>query len=320
MPETAAVAAERVAAVRAFNRFYTRRVGALAEGLLRTPYPLPEARVLFELGRREVTDTGALRRALDVDAGYLSRLLARLEERGLVAREPHDDDGRRRRVRLTAAGADAFALLDRRSADEIGGLLAGLGEERQRGLLTAMDTVREALGDEPRPRGFVIRAPRPGDLGWIVHRHGALYAQEYGWDERFEALVARIVADYAEHHDPRREAAWIAEHRGAPAGCVLCVHRDDAVAQLRLLLVEPSARGLGVGTQLVDAVLRFAGETGYSRVTLWTNDVLRDARRIYERAGFELLDATPHRDFGPEVVGQTWTLALEDGGPTGAGG
>src|SRR6476619_7134849 len=310
MPETAAVAAERVAAVRAFNRFYTRRVGALAEGLLRTPYPLPEARVLFELGRREVTDTGALRRALDVDAGYLSRLLARLEERGLVAREPHDDDGRRRRVRLTAAGAEAFAILDRRSADEIGGLLAGLGEERQRGLLTAMDTVREALGDEPRPRGFVIRAPRPGDLGWIVYRHGALYAQEYGWGERFEALVARIVADYAEHHDPRREAAWIAEHRGAPAGCVLCVARSDTVAQLRLLLVEPEARGLAIGATLIDECLRFARHAGYDEIRLWTNDVLHAARRLYERAGFALVRAQPHHSFGHDLVEQDWSLAL----------
>jgi DNA-binding MarR family transcriptional regulator/GNAT superfamily N-acetyltransferase len=305
-----AAPADRVSAIRAFNRFYTRHIGALAEGLLRTDHPLPEARVLFELGQRDVTDVGDLRRTLDLDAGYLSRLLARLEDRGLVTRERADDDARRQRVRLTAAGADAFALLDRRSADEIGGLLAGLGEERQRALLGAMDTVQDLLGDGARPRGFVVRAPRPGDLGWIVHRHGALYAQEYGWDERFEALVARIVADYAEDHDARREAAWIAEHGGAPAGCVLCVARSATVAQLRLLLVEPQARGLGIGAKLIDECLSFARHAGYAEIRLWTNDVLHAARRLYERAGFALVRSQPHHSFGHDLVEQDWSRML----------
>jgi DNA-binding MarR family transcriptional regulator/GNAT superfamily N-acetyltransferase len=309
-----------VDAVRAFNRFYTRVIGVLDEGLLRTDYSLTEARVLYELAQADSLDVGALRDLVAIDAGYLSRILARFEEKGLVRRGPSEEDARRRVVRLTARGRSVSGTLDRRSAAEIGGLLSSLGDAEQRRLLGAMGTIRAALHEDPSPRAVVLREPGPGDLGWIVERHGALYQQEYGWDERFETLVARIVADFAEQRDPRRDRAWIAEVDGEPAGCVLCVRRDDEVAVLRLLLVETSARGLGVGTRLVDAVLDFARGAGYSRVTLWTNDVLRDARRIYERAGFELVDATPHSDFGPEVVGQTWTLGLDDGGPADAGG
>jgi DNA-binding MarR family transcriptional regulator/GNAT superfamily N-acetyltransferase len=306
----AAPPTDRVAAVRAFNRFYTRRIGVLAEGLLRNSHPLPEARVLFELGQREVTDVAALRGALDLDAGYLSRLLARLQDRGLVVLERSSADGRRRRARLTGEGTDAFTLLDRRSAQEIGELLHAMSDERQRDLIAAMNTVRDLLGDGPRPQSFVLRPPRPGDLGWIVHRHGALYAQEYGWDERFEALVARIVADYADHHDRRREAAWIAEHRGAPVGCVLCVARSETVAQLRLLLVEPQARGLGIGWRLAEECVRFARQAGYEEIRLWTNDVLHAARRVYERAGFELVRSQPHHSFGHDLVEQDWSLKL----------
>jgi DNA-binding MarR family transcriptional regulator/GNAT superfamily N-acetyltransferase len=311
---------DRVDAVRAFNRFYTRVIGVLDEGLLRTDYSLTEARVLYELAQADSLDVGALRDAVAVDAGYLSRILARFEEKGLVRRGPSAQDARRRVVGLTARGKSVSGTLDRRSAEEIGALLSPLGDAEQRRLLGAMGAIRTALRDDPARRAVALREPGPGDLGWIVERHGALYWEEYGWDERFETLVARIVADFAERRDPRRDRAWIAEVDGEPAGCVLCVHRDDEVAQLRLLLVEPAARGLGVGTRLVDAVLRFARGAGYSRVTLWTNDVLRDARPIYERAGFELVDAVPHTDFGPEVVGQTWALALDDGGPADPGG
>jgi DNA-binding MarR family transcriptional regulator/GNAT superfamily N-acetyltransferase len=302
---------DRVAAVRAFNRFYTSRIGVLGEGFLRTPHSLTEARVLYELGDREVAEVADLRRELDIDAGYLSRLLSRLEEQSLVARERSADDARRQRVRLTADGHDAFTELDRRSAAEIGELLEGLGEERQRRLVAAMRVIADVL-DEARPSdgAIVLRAPDPGDYGWIVQRHGALYADEYDWDESFEALVARIVADYAGHHDPRREAAWIAEIDGEPVGCVLCVRKDDATAQLRLLLVDPRARGRGIGGRLIDECLRFARRAGYERIVLWTNDVLHDARRLYERAGFELVESGAHHAFGHGLVEQTWARGL----------
>ena len=303
---------DRVARVRAFNRFYTGRIGVLGEGLLRTPHSLTEARVLYELGqRREAVDVADLRRELAVDAGYLSRLLARLEEQGLVTRHRSSSDARRQRVGLTDEGASAAAELDRRSADEIATLLAGLGEEGERRLVAAMGAIREVLDDAPPPETFVLRPPRPGDYGWIVHRHGVRYAEEYGWDETMEALVARIVADYVERADDRRrEAAWIAEIDGEPVGCVLCVRKTDAVAQLRLLLVEPRARGRGLGARLIEECLRFARRAGYEEITLWTNDVLHDARRLYERAGFELVESGPHHSFGHDLVEQTWSRRL----------
>ena len=302
---------DRVAAVRAFNRFYTGRLGILGEGFLRTPHSLTEARVLYELGRRDVVEVAELRRELEIDAGYLSRLLSRLEEQALVTRERSEEDGRRQRVRLTEHGADAFAELDRRSAAEIGDLLEGLGEERQRRLVAAMQAIAGLLDDDPRADATVVlRAPHPGDYGWIVHRHGAQYAEEYGWDESFEALVARIVADYAEHHDPKREAAWIAEVDGEPVACVLCVRKDDATAQLGLLLVDPRASGRGIGGRLIDECLRFARRTGYERIVLWTNDVLHDARRLYERAGFELVESGEHHAFGHDLVEQTWSRRI----------
>lgn len=301
---------ERVAAVRAFNRFYTARIGVLRDGLLRTPHSLTEARVLYELGQREVTEVADLRREMDIDAGFLSRLLARLQREGLVARERSDNDARRQRVRLTDEGRAAFDELDRRSADEIGAVLEALSEDDQQRLVGAMDAVRDVLTQTSSAAGFVVRAPRPGDLGWIVQRHGALYAQQYGWDESFEALVAQIVAEYARDHDPRREAAWIAEVDGEPAGCVLCVRREEDVAQLRLLLVEPRARGRGIGARLIEECLRFARHAGYARITLWTNDVLHEARRLYERAGFELVESAPHHSFGHDLVEQTWARAL----------
>ena len=307
MPE---VSAGRVATVRAFNRFYTNRIGVLGERLLRTPHSLTEARVLYELGQRDVTEVADLRRELEIDAGFLSRLLARLQRNGLVGRERSQADARRQRIRLTDEGRAAFAELDRRSAAEIGELLDALGEEDQRRLVAAMDVVRGVLEDVPRSDGYVLRPAHAGDFGWIVHRHGVLYAQEYDWDETFEALVARVVADYVEQRDPRREAAWIAEVDGEPVGCVLCVRREDDVAQLRLLLVEPRARGRGIGARLIEECLRFAKRAGYRRMTLWTNDVLHEARRLYERAGFELVESAPHHSFGHDLVEQTWAREL----------
>lgn len=302
-------ASDSIAAVRAFNRFYTRWVGALDEGLLRTRHSLAEARVLFELGRRDSMAVAELRRTLDVDAGYLSRMLGRLEDEGLVARERSAADARRQLARLTKSGRAEFRLLDRRSAKRVGASLGSLDRSQRERLVAAMGTIHRVL--EPSAASRVdLRPPGRGDFGWIVERHGALYAEEFGFDERFEALVARIVADFAAGYDPRREAAFVADVDGVRAGCVLCVRRDDAVAQLRLLLVEPWARGTGLGARLVDECLRFARAAGYVEIALWTQDVLRAAHRIYERAGFELVESEPHDDFGPPIAGEHWSRPL----------
>src|SRR5919201_292121 len=296
---------ERVAALRAFSRFYTTVIGLLQEGLLETPYSLTEARVIFELAQRDQMDVADLRRTLDLDPGYLSRIRGRLEEAGLVTRARSGTDGRRHVIGLTARGRAAFATLDARSSEQATALVGRLGEDEQRRLVAAMDAVQQLLGDRP-PASAVLRAPGPGHLRWVVERHGALYAEEYGWDESFEALVARVVADFAATRDPGRERAWIADVGGGRAGCVLCVRSDERVGQLRLLLVEPVYRGMGIGRMLVDECLRFARGAGYDEMILWTNDVLVDARRIYERAGFELREEEPHTSFGHELVGQIW--------------
>jgi DNA-binding MarR family transcriptional regulator/GNAT superfamily N-acetyltransferase len=285
-------------------------VGLLRDGLLRTPYSLTEARVIFELAQREATELADLRSVLDIDAGYLSRIVARFDADGLVARQRSSSDGRRQVVRLTKVGREAFEMLDQRSAAEVRALLSGLGEEDQRRLVAAMGAIRDVLGDSLGSGRVAVRPPGPGDLGWIVHRHGALYAEEYGWDETFEALVARIVADYVELRDPQRESAWIAELDGEPIGCVLCVRKEDEVAQLRLLLVEPRARGMGIGTRLVEECIEFARTAGYERIMLWTNDVLEDARRVYARCGFELAEEEEHQSFGHRLVGQNWWRTL----------
>jgi DNA-binding MarR family transcriptional regulator/GNAT superfamily N-acetyltransferase len=301
---------DAVAELRAFNRFYTGQLGMLGPRFLATPHTLAEARVLFELAQDEQVDVSALRRRMRIDAGHLSRLLARLERRGLVARERSAADGRRQIARLTDAGARDFAVLDRRSNEDTAARLAGLGDADRRRLVAALGEIRRLLQPAGGERAVALRAPGTGELGWIVQRHGELYAEEYGWDASFEALVARIVADFATDHDPAREAAWIAEVDGAPAGCVLCVRQDDAVAKLRLLLVEPRARGLGLGERLVRECIAFARGAGYRELTLWTNDVLVHARRIYERTGFALVDEAPHHSFGHDLVSQTWSLAL----------
>jgi DNA-binding MarR family transcriptional regulator/GNAT superfamily N-acetyltransferase len=304
---------DRTTVVRAFNSFYTNVIGVLREGLLRTPYSLTEARVIFELAQRDATELVDLRRVLNIDAGYLSRILARLEANGIATRERSGADARRALIRLTDHGRAAFEMLDERSSGEVRGLLSRLTEEDQRRLIGAMQAIQEILGDSARTQPIVLRAPGPGDFGWMVHRHGLLYAEEYGWDETFEALVARIVADYVEHRDPKRESAWIAEVDGEPVGCVLCVKKEERVAQLRLLLVEPNRRGMGIGTRLVAECMRFARRAGYEHIVLWTNDVLEDARRIYERAGFELVEVERHHSFGHELVGQNWWHTLKRG-------
>ncbi|MGI8967770.1 MAG: bifunctional helix-turn-helix transcriptional regulator/GNAT family N-acetyltransferase, partial [Chloroflexota bacterium] len=290
--------------------FYTNVIGVLHNGLLDTPYSLTETRVIFELASRDATEVVYLRRALDIDPGYLSRMLARLETDELITRERSTTDGRRQVIHLTERGRQALAMLDARSAEENQKLLARLTEEEQRRLLGAMGTMRAILEHSPPTQSFVIRPPGPGDYGWVVQRHGVLYDHEYGWDQSFEALVARIVADYVDHRDPKRENAWIAEVDAEPVGCVFCVKRDEQTAQLRLLLVEPSTRGMGIGSRLVEECLRFARRAGYREMMLWTSDVLADARRLYERAGFQLVEEETHRSFGHDLVGQNWWREL----------
>jgi DNA-binding MarR family transcriptional regulator/GNAT superfamily N-acetyltransferase len=301
---------ESVATVRQFNRFYTNLIGALRGGLLDSPYSLTEARVIFELASAGPGGVPDLRQRLDIDAGYLSRILRRLESDGVAERERSTVDGRRQLIRLTERGWKIFADLDERSNAQIAGLLDRLEPAEERRLVAAMSAIEDILSGAKKPTSVVLRPLGPGDLGWVVQRHGALYAARYGWDQTFEALVARIVADYAAAHDPQRESAWIAEVDGMPVGCVFCVRRDEQTAQLRLLLVEPSARGAGVGTRLVNECLRFARRAQYREIMLWTNDVLAEARRIYQRAGFELESERPHHSFGQDLIEQYWRRAL----------
>ncbi|MFE1194864.1 GNAT family N-acetyltransferase [Streptomyces olivaceoviridis] len=302
--------------VRAFNRFYTGVIGALDyERHLYAPYTLTEARVLYELAHAPYLDAADVRAGLGLDAGYLSRILNRFEEDGLVRREPSQDDPRRRRITLTARGRETAALLDERARGSVAALLDGIDPADRARLTEAMRTIQDILGGRKQAADVVVREPRAGELGWIVQRNGALYAVEYGWNAEYEGLVARIVADYAADHDPHLERVWIAELAGRPVGCVMCV-RDDApgTARLRLLLVEPEARGHGVGDRLVRTVIDFARGAGYRELVLWTNDVLDSARRLYQRHGFALVAERPHRSFGKDLVGQDWRLTLRGPG------
>jgi GNAT superfamily N-acetyltransferase len=244
---------------------------------------------------------------VDIDAGYLSRILGRFDSDHLITRERSAADGRRQVIRLTENGRSVVAGLDARSATQTRDMLAAVHDDDRCRLLDAMHVITDVLSDSPQPRGYLLRAPRPGDMGWVVQRNAAVYAEEFGWDATYEALVARIVADYVDHREPDAEAAWIAEVDGTPAGCVFCVRENATTARLRLLLVEPWARGLGIGARLVEEVLRFARRAGYSDITLWTNDVLVDARRIYQRAGFTLDSESRHHSFGKDLVGQNWS-------------
>jgi DNA-binding MarR family transcriptional regulator/predicted N-acetyltransferase YhbS len=315
MPDTA----ERVTALRQFNRFYTRRIGVLHEGLLDTRFSLAESRLLWELAQGDQTTATELAATLELDPGYLSRLLRGFKQRGLLKTSRSASDARCTRLSISAAGRRAFAPLDRRSQAEVAALLAPLSDAQQRELLAAMACIESLLGTRVRAQAFVLRAHRAGDIGWVVSRHGALYAQEYGWDLRFEALVAMIAAGFVERFDASREACWIAERDGSNIGSVFLVQaRDEATqavepgtAQLRMLLVEPLARGLGLGVALVNECERFARRVGYRRIRLWTNSLLLAARGIYQRAGYRLLASEPHHSFGHDLVGETWELSLD---------
>jgi DNA-binding MarR family transcriptional regulator/N-acetylglutamate synthase-like GNAT family acetyltransferase len=306
------IAARRIDTVRAFNRFYTQRIGVLGDGLLDSDYSLTEVRVLYEIAHREDALAIDLVRDLGLDAGYLSRILARFQTRGWLTRQRSQDDARKSLLRLTARGRKEFASLDSRAREEIGRLLAPLPVEQQAKLQGHLEHVQALLSASQQPDAEItLREHRPGDMGWIIHKHGLLYAQEYGWNAEFEVLVAEICAKFLRSFDPGGERCWIAERDGAPVGCIMLVRRSRTVAKLRLLLVDPSQRGRGVGEKLVDECLRFAREAGYRKVVLWTQSILTGARRIYEAKGFQLVASQAHESFGAKLVAETWELAFD---------
>lgn len=297
--------------IRGFNRFYTKRIGLLREQFLKTPFSLTQARVLFELGRNPGIRAAGLVNDLGLDPGYLSRLLKNFETSGLIRRSGSTDDRRVSHVSLTAKGRAAFKRLDAASRAEIGEMLTAMNGSQQERLAAGMTVVRQLLDLPKRPApGFTLRKHQPGDIGWVVARHGELYAEEYGFDSSFEGLVAEIAGAFLRNLDPKRERCWIAEREGERLGCVFLVGQSKRIGKLRLLLVEPSARGLGIGRQLVGECIAFARLRGYRKITLWTNDILHAARKIYERAGFRLVREEKHHSFGHDLVGQFWELDL----------
>ena len=325
---TSPVDPARIEEVRRFNRFYTREIGVLEQGHLHSEFSLAAVRLLYELAhwndnRKDPPTATDVAREMGLDAGYLSRLLRDLVRRRLVRRAPSPADARQHHLRLTAEGRRVFAELEKRASADIATLLAPLSDGKQRLVIDALRTVHASLSAQPRDGAadtvvdtltpaFIIRPPRAGDLGWVVARHGAVYAREYDWNVEFEGLVARVVSDYVEHHDPEREACWIAERDGENVGSIFLVRHPEraGVAKLRLLLVEPSARGLGVGRRLVEECTRFARKAGYHTITLWTNKILVSALRIYAAAGYSLVKEEPHHAFGHDLVSQTWELEL----------
>ncbi len=311
----------RIGAVRRFNRFYTRQIGVLRRNFLGSPYSLAEARLLYEIARGNAPTATDIGRALDLDAGYLSRVLRTFEKRGLIRRTASPHDARQSHLALTARGRQAYAPLERRSQRDIGAMLGRLPPDDQSRLIAAMDTIQALLGEPPDAapapkRGYRLRAPRPGDFGWIVKRHAELYAQEYGWVEPFEGVCAQIVADFANkndpanNNDPQRERCWIAEMDGENVGCVFLVANSAEVARIRLLIVDPKARGLKLGARLVDECICFARRAGYKKITLWTHSVLTAARHIYQKAGFKLTSSEQRVSFSKPVVSEYWDLEL----------
>jgi DNA-binding MarR family transcriptional regulator/N-acetylglutamate synthase-like GNAT family acetyltransferase len=302
---------KRIDAVRQFNRFYTQQIGVLHEGLLSSPFSLTEVRVLYELAHRERPVASVLGKDLGLDPGYLSRILSSFKTKGFIDSKPSEQDGRQSILSLTEKGKAAFAPLNDRARDEIGVLIGALNESDQIRLVRAMGSIKEILSpDLISKTPYLLRPHLPGDMGWVVHLHGMLYAQEYGWDDTFEALVAGIVAKFIQNFDPKRERCWIAEMEGEIVGSVFLVKESETVSKLRLLLVHPKARGLGMGKRMVSECLRFAKQAGYRKTMLWTNNVLLAARHIYETMGFKLVLEEPHHSFGHDLVGETWELEL----------
>lgn len=304
--------AEAIAAVRYFNRFYTKHLGVLNEGLLESPFTLTEARIIYELANRDKTTASELGAELAMDAGYLSRTLKNLESRKVLTRKTSANDARQSVLALTAKGRKEFDNLDQLSRNQIEEILNDLSPSEQKRLLASMAAIESLLGEQTNEEKFsyILRSPEPGDFGWVVQSNGTLYAQEYGWDEKYEALTAGIVAEYVKNFDPKKERCWIAEKDGENVGCVFLVKESDKVARLRLLIVDPKARGLGIGKRLVDECTRFARRSGYKKITLWTNSVLLAARSIYQKAGYELVKSESHHSFGHDLVGETWILNL----------
>jgi len=303
----------RLAAVRRFNRFYTRQIGVLRRTFLDSPYSLAEARVLYEIANDSSTTASEIGRKLDLDAGYLSRTLRTFEKRGLIVRKRSVRDARRSHLALSPRGRRAFAPLEERSQRDAGVMLGKLAIPDRARLIGAMRTIETLLAGEaaakPEPR-YTVRAPIPGDFGWVIKRHAELYGQEYGWEEPFEALCAQIVADCVNKNDRDRERCWIAEIDGENVGCIFLAEESATVARIRLLLVDPKARGLGLGARLVDECIRFARRAGYKKITLWTHRVLTAARHIYQKVGFKLVRSERHRNWGPPVVSEHWDLDL----------
>jgi DNA-binding MarR family transcriptional regulator/GNAT superfamily N-acetyltransferase len=304
----------RIAAVRSFNRFYTRQIGVLRKNFLDSPYTLGEARVLYEIGRRRLPTASDIGRELGLDAGYLSRVLRNFEKSGLIERTASASDARRSYLALSMRGKKTMAPLDARSQRDVSDMLGKLDASDQARLIAAMQTIESLLGggqeEEARQSSYTLRAPRTGDFGWIVQRHAELYAQEYQWKEPFEGVCAQIVADFVNKFDAKRERCWIAEMDGENVGCVFLAKDSPSVARIRLLLVDPKARGLGLGARLTDECIRFARRSGYNKITLWTHSILTAARHIYQKAGFKLMHREQHKSFGPPVVSEYWDLVL----------
>jgi DNA-binding MarR family transcriptional regulator/GNAT superfamily N-acetyltransferase len=306
----------RIETVRRFNRFYTRAIGVLQEGWLNSSFPLTEARVLYELAHRDKPTATLLRNNLDLDPGYLSRILSSFEKRGLIERTPSEEDGRQSLLTLTEEGRRQFAPLEERTIRQVGGMIKALSENEQRQLIGAMQSIEKLLGPEQKSEqgsraSYLLRPHQPGDMGWVVHRQGLLYAQEYGYDERFEVLAAKIVAHFIQHYDAKRERCWIAEKDGEVVGSVFLVAESKTTAKLRLLYVEPSARGMGIGSRLVNECVRFARQARYKKIVLWTQSELDAARHIYEQAGFRVVKKKRHQSFSKDLVAETWELSLQ---------